>query len=186
MLYSQRSSYCNGRWRELFRYWDYVCDFNVSIPLILISSSLRSASKQNTKAIIGTAGTRAILEHLAAMTELPQRIATVAIGGINASNVQRVMYQSKSTFRGLDGVAVVSAIVAAQSPKNSAAHLLDLINSPPPFARPPSGNFKSRTVEELIRKVQGVVKEVGIVVPVCHNMTNTVVQNFAANVAVAM
>ena len=151
-----------------------------------MNSFLISIRKQNTKSIIGTAGTRVILEHLAAITELPHRIATVAIGGINASNVQRVMYQSKSTFRGLDGVAVVSAIIAAQSPKDAAAHLLDLVKSPPPFARPLTGKVKGRTAEELVRKVQDIVKEVGLEMPVCHNMTNSVVQNFAANVAVAM
>ncbi|MCJ1400959.1 hypothetical protein MMC11_004170 [Xylographa trunciseda] len=151
-----------------------------------IGTMFATPTKQNTKTIIGTAGTRAILEHLAAMTELPHRVATVAIGGINASNVQRVMYQSKSTFRGLDGVAVVSAIIASHSPKDAATRLLELIKSPPPFARPLTRKIKGRTAEELIRKVQNVVKEVGIVVPVCHNMTNTVVQNFAANVAVAI
>ncbi|MCJ1316746.1 hypothetical protein MMC15_002067 [Xylographa vitiligo] len=151
-----------------------------------IGTMFATLTKQNTKSIIGTAGTRVILEHLAAITELPHRIATVAIGGINASNVQRVMYQSKSTFRGLDGVAVVSAIIAAQSPKDAAAHLLDLVKSPPPFARPLTGKVKGRTAEELVRKVQDIVKEVGLEMPVCHNMTNSVVQNFAANVAVAI
>ena len=151
-----------------------------------MNNFLISTRKLNTKSIIGTAGTRVILEHLAAMTELPHRVATVVIGGINASNVQRVMYQSKSTFRGLDGVAVVSAIVAAQSPKDAAAHLLELIKSPPAFAGPFTGKVKGRTAEELVSKVQNVVKQVGLEVPVCHNMTNTVVQNFAANVAVAM
>ncbi|MCJ1417480.1 hypothetical protein MMC32_003824 [Xylographa parallela] len=151
-----------------------------------IGTMFATSTKLNTKSIIGTAGTRVILEHLAAMTELPHRVATVVIGGINASNVQRVMYQSKSTFRGLDGVAVVSAIVAAQSPKDAAAHLLELIKSPPAFAGPFTGKVKGRTAEELVSKVQNVVKQVGLEVPVCHNMTNTVVQNFAANVAVAI
>ncbi|MCJ1282291.1 hypothetical protein MMC26_001614 [Xylographa opegraphella] len=151
-----------------------------------IGTMFATPTKQNTKSIIGTAGTRMILEHLAAITELPHRVSTVAIGGINASNVQRVMYQSKSTFRGLDGVAVVSAIIAAQSPKDAAAHLLELIKSPPPFVGPLTKKVKARTAEDMIRNVQNVVKQVGIVVPVCHNMTNTVVQNFAANVAVAI
>ena len=120
------------------------------------------------------------------MTELPHRVATVAIGGINAINVQRVMYQSQSTFRALDGVAVVSAIIAAQNPKDAAAHLLDLIKSPPAFAGPLTEKVKLRSAKELIGKVQDIVKKVGLEVPICHNMTNTVVQNFAANVAVAM
>lgn len=64
--------------------------------------------------------------------------------------------------------------------------LLNLIKSPPPFARPLTGKVKGRNAGELTGKVQDLVKEVGIMVPICHNMTNTVVQNFAANVAVAI
>ncbi|MCJ1478194.1 hypothetical protein MMC13_006870 [Lambiella insularis] len=149
-----------------------------------IGSMFSTPTKKNTKAVIGTAGTRTILDHLSAMTDLPHRIATVAIGGINASNVQRVIYQSKSTFRGLDGVAVVSAIVAAEAPRQAAHELIRLIGTPPPFAG--SGKAKCGNVQELMRKVVGVVKEVGIVQPLCHNMTNLVVQNFTANVALAI
>lgn len=145
---------------------------------------LTFSRKVNTNSIIGTAGARTILDHLSAMTDLPHRTATVAIGGINASNVQRVIYQSKSMFRGLDGVAVVSAIIAADKPRHAAHELIRLMGTPPPFAA--SAIARCGNVPEMLRKVLGVVKEVRSTEPLCHNMTNLVVQNFAANVALAM
>ena len=154
---------------------------------LLKELALTSYSKENTKEIIGTAGTRGILEHLSAMTEeRPVRLATVAIGGINASNVQQVMYQSKATFKGLDGVAVVSAIMAAENPENAAAELRTLIAANPPFGTAAPSEPKTQDVEELLAKVPGVIKKIIHGNPLCHNMTNLVVQNFAANVALAM
>ncbi len=112
------------------------------------------------------------------------KVSTVAIGGINASNVQRVMYQSKSTFKGLDGVAVASAIMAAEDPKQAAVDLRTLIGNPPSFAKGAVGSTAS--LEALLTEVPKIVRELGVKAPLCHNMTNLVVQNFAANVALAI
>ncbi|MCJ1413397.1 hypothetical protein MMC19_007502 [Ptychographa xylographoides] len=151
-----------------------------------IGTMFTTPTKENTKSVIGTAGTRAILHHLSGMPERPESIAAVAIGGINASNVQRVLFQSKSTFKSLDGVAVVSAIVAAEDPKAAAAHLRELITTPPIFRSLLTLGAQVQKVQELVGRVPAVVKKVGMVAPICHNMTNMVVQNFAANVAVAI
>lgn len=110
---------------------------------------------------------------------------TVAIGGINASNIQRVIYQSKAISRGLDGVAVVSGIISAPDPKAAAARLRVLVKSLPAFAVNTQGH-RVRGVKELLAKVPEAVAEVDRNKPLCHNMTNLVVQNFAANVALAM
>lgn len=115
---------------------------------------------------------------------MDKKVATVAIGGINASNLQRVMYQSKASFKGLDGVAVVSAIVGAEDPKAVASELRKLMGTPPAFITT-HGN-KATTVSDLLAKVPDVVKKLGQVTPLCHNMTNLVVQNLAANVALSM
>ncbi len=115
---------------------------------------------------------------------MDRKVSTVAIGGINASNVQRVMYQSKSTFKGLDGVAVVSAIIAADDPKQAAAELRTLIENSPSFAKGVVGSNAS--LETLLKEVPEIVREVGVKTPLCHNMTNLVVQNFAANIALAI
>ena len=138
-------------------------------------------TKENAKSIIGTSGTKAILKAISAMD---RKVPTVAIGGINESNVQRVMYQSKSTFKGLDGVAVVSAIMAAEDPKQAAANLKTLIGTPPLFAKGVVGSGTS--LETFLKEIPDIVREVGVTTPLCHNMTNLVVQNFAANVALAI
>lgn len=139
-------------------------------------------SKTNTKNIIGTAGIKRILEAIATFD-----VRTVCIGGINVSNIQRVLYQSRCVRKSLDGVAVVSAIIAAEHPENAARILADLIARPPPFAT--SVGFKQlddHSVEAILKKVPSIIKEVKEKNPLSHNMTNLVVQNFAANIALAV
>lgn len=147
---------------------------------------LTRSSKTNTKDIIGTAGTQKILE---AIQDEGKHVQTVSIGGINASNVQRVLYQSSSPDKSLDGVAVVSAIIAAADPKAAAAELLDLIRSPAPFVArylALDEPTPTRTADWLLQQVPDVIRAVGRETPLSHNMTNLVVQNIAANVALGI
>ena len=111
-------------------------------------------------------------------------IKTVAIGGLNTSNVQRVIFQSKASKKGLDGVAVVSSIMAASDPRTAAAELSKRIAEVPSSMSPKSG--ENQSVEKLLGQVSDIVKELGVKSPLCHNMTNLVVQNFAANVALCI
>lgn len=140
--------------------------------------------KTNTKGIIGTAGTQEILH---AISSEGSNVQTVTIGGINATNVQRVLYQSASIAKRLDGVAIVSAIMAAKDPKSAAEGLLGLIRSPPPFiAASPANSERAEDAGSLINQIPSVIKAVAEKSPLSHNMTNLVVQNFAANVALAV
>lgn len=112
-------------------------------------------------------------------------VGTVSIGGINLSNVQRVLYQSQSGRKGLDGVAIVSAIISADDPKAAAAEFAKRIKSPAPFAtvpRAPRENEATLLLEEVPQIVQKVVKAH----PLVHSMINYVVANFVANVVLAM
>lgn len=121
------------------------------------------------------------------MEEKYSPVSTVCIGGVNASNLQRVIYQSKAENKGLDGIALVSAIVSAQDPQSASKNLLRLIKTPPPFAIPfpeDMGQLHINTVLDEI--VPGVIAQIGKINPLSHNMTNLVVQNFAANVALAI
>lgn len=94
------------------------------------------------------------------------------------------MYKSSAIVKGLDGVAVVSAITAADNPENAARELRRLIEEPPIFI---SGlPLMEMRVEELLESANDVIKDVARKQPICHNMTNLVVQNIAANVAIAM
>ncbi|WPH02973.1 Hypothetical protein R9X50_00584500 [Acrodontium crateriforme] len=138
-------------------------------------------TKENTKSIPGTAGIQHILTRLA---EEKLDVKTVGIGGINAKNAQRVLYQSASATKKLDGIAVVSAIMAAENPEEAAEDLEMLIKIPPPFAK--SIAKSALTLSDIQTKVPAIIAKVAAKKPLCHNMTNLVVQNFAANVALAV
>jgi thiamine-phosphate diphosphorylase/hydroxyethylthiazole kinase len=145
---------------------------------------LNLTSKTNTKDIIGTAGTKEILR---AISEEGKDVRTVCIGGINASNIQRVLFQSSDPKKSLDGVAIVSAIIAANDAEKASKELLELVKTPPPFAAASLVNVsKMNDVQGLISQIPSVIRTVGEKTPLSHNMTNLVVQNFAANVALAV
>ncbi|KAM3512328.1 hypothetical protein MY11210_004041 [Beauveria gryllotalpidicola] len=123
-----------------------------------------TATKKDTKSIIGPSGVRTILK---AMVEAGHgAVPTVCIGGINNDNAAKVLAQSSAApAKSVDGVAVVSAIIAAEDPAE-AARLL-------------AGHL-------AVAAIPLVVGAVGRTTPLSHNMTNLVVQNFAANVALAV
>jgi thiamine-phosphate diphosphorylase/hydroxyethylthiazole kinase len=145
------------------------------------------ANISDTKSIIGTAGTKAILESIAVQgVDIP----AVAIGSINATNVQRVLHQTSSSTHPrarLSGIAVVSAIIASAEPQSAARELRTRIDnayttfySPTPPKNPPTTNLST-----LLSQVPAVTRKHVLANPLCHNMTGLVVQNFAANVCLA-
>ncbi|KAI1122704.1 Hydroxyethylthiazole kinase family-domain-containing protein [Nemania abortiva] len=146
-----------------------------------IGTVFATPTKENTKSIIGIYGLQRILLQLA---EAKSAIKTVCIGGINASNVSRVVRQSSVPGKSLDGVAVVSAIMAAADPEASARELGQLIKAPPAPARSfVTAEQQLRSPEQLLELAPEVMRAVVERKPLSHNMTNLVVQNFAANVA---
>ncbi|RDW93810.1 bifunctional hydroxyethylthiazole kinase/thiamine-phosphate diphosphorylase [Aspergillus mulundensis] len=147
-----------------------------------IGTLFATPTKTNTKSIIGTAGTQAILDSIA---QSGRDVGTVCIGGINLSNVQRVLYQSASPRKSLDGAAIVSAIMAADDPKAAAAELAKAIATPPPFVRNSEGPVVRETAA-LLETVPHIVQKLVQVHPLVHNMINFVVANFVANVTLAI
>ncbi|KAJ6780711.1 hypothetical protein PWT90_02319 [Aphanocladium album] len=123
-----------------------------------------TATKKDTKSIIGTSGVRRILK---AMVEAGHAaVPTVCIGGVNNDNAAKVLAEtSAAPDKALDGVAVVSAIVTAEDPADAARQLAGHI---------------------AVAAIPLAVGAVGRTTPLSHNMTNLVVQNFAANVALAV
>lgn len=111
----------------------------------------------------------------------------MCIGGINASNVSRVVWQSNGKGKSLDGVAVVSAIMASKDPEKTSRQMLQLVKSPPPFAKVGmTSHQKTRSPQDLLCVAPDFIKVVHSKKPLSHNMTNLVVQNFAANVALSV
>ncbi|KAL8388609.1 hypothetical protein RB595_009096 [Gaeumannomyces hyphopodioides] len=150
-----------------------------------VGAVFATPTKADTRSILGTAGLQYILGML---TRRPacRAVPAVAIGGINRTNVQRVFYQSEVwPFKRLHGVAVVSAIVAAPDPEAAARELRRLVRDPPPFATL-EGTPQPRDPAEILALVPGVIGAMHETTPLSHNMTNLVVQNFSANVALAV
>ncbi|KAL1624571.1 thiamine biosynthetic bifunctional enzyme [Diplodia seriata] len=141
-------------------------------------------TKENTKSIIGIAGLRDILRALSEQEDIAD-IKTVCIGGINEANCQRVVLQSVFEFKSINGIAVVSALIGADDPKDAAENLRKLVWSPAPFdvqQRP----LYHVSPTEIRDRVPPIVTTLAKANPLCHNMTNLVVQNFAANVALCI
>lgn len=150
-----------------------------------IGTTFATPTKTDTKSIIGTKGLQEILGATATGTE--KAIPCVAIGSINATNVQRVLHQSAHGANRLNGVAIVSAIMASSDPQASAKELLSLIKSTPDkfYAAVPTGVTATNSLAELLQQIPEIIHTHVTSSPLSHNMTNTVVQNFAANVSIA-
>lgn len=131
--------------------------------------------KTNTKSVIGPEGLRHTLEALA--SEGHGAVPVVCIGGLNMSNVFQVMFRGSTPGNPVDGVAVVSAIVAAEDPELAARHLLRLVVTCDGLARSVllgSGRSRVETAEDVLKLVPQVIKTVHEKKPLSHNMTNLV------------
>lgn len=161
-----------------------------------IGTLYSTQTKKNTKEIIGVNGIRKILSSLEQAGEKSKDIKTVCIGGVNASNIQRIIHQlyaprtSTAKPKTIDGAAVVSAIVGAEDPKEASSHLQQLIKSSPLFVKSSDPAFWLEKNEDEVKSVISTADKATAAVhaksPLSHNMTNLVVQNFAANVALAI
>ncbi|KAF2270302.1 TMP-TENI-domain-containing protein [Lojkania enalia] len=170
---------------------------NAGADYLGIGTLYATQTKKDTKSIIGINGIREILYYLDSQKDrLFQDVKTVCIGGVNASNVQLILHQlfAPSTShqpRTVDGVAIVSAIMAASDPEEASRTIKQLIASPPPFktkctTRQAWQAKDSEELESIISHTLDAVKAVHNTGPLSHNMTNLVVQHFAASVALAI
>jgi thiamine-phosphate diphosphorylase/hydroxyethylthiazole kinase len=137
---------------------------------------------------IGVYGLKRILELNNAQVE------TVAIGGINPTNVQKVFYGSRvSDSVKLDGVAVVSCIMASKDAAAASRILSQLIKAMPPWVHPQqqltrntAPALSAASIEQAIRELAPqLFRAVTQRAPLVHHITNNVVKNFSANVTLA-
>ncbi|KAF3108998.1 hypothetical protein TWF569_006187 [Orbilia oligospora] len=144
-------------------------------------------TKPDASAPLYPSGLRQILGLISSKRpELP----SVAIGSINATNLQAVLYKSRPT-EGLPlaGVAVVSAIISSTDPESAASGLLSLYKSPPLWASPPpsqSTAFNHFYLPLILDKVVTILRTIKEHKPLVHHITNAVVKNFSANVTLAV
>lgn len=171
-------------------------------------------SKKDHKAPIGNRGIRDLV---GLMHEAKSPIKAVAIGGINAGTLPALMAQAgvfiadageaedaksqsqfeaasaakDSNWRTIDGIAVVSAISAAENPRNAAAELkgnfLTLCSSvPSALTHDPS---RPRTSDTLVAAACALLQQLrdrASAPAVCQNITNSVVMNDTANLTLAL
>lgn len=148
-----------------------------------IGSIYATSTKELTKPILGPRGAAAILTALEG-----KNIPTVAIGGIKWTNVLRTMHGIRSSgpsLRGLDGVAVVSDIVASNTPFDAAKRLSTAVRAVLTLPKP-DASLASVTADTLLQRAVSAFALIRKHTPLVHQITNTVVQNQSANATLAL
>ena len=105
-------------------------------------------------------------------------IKTVAIGGLNATNIARLRYQSQNPFIGvaLDGVAVVSALMAASDPFAAAKHLKETFLATPTFITQQHRLSPEQLKDfiDIYSPVYPILEAIRKETPLVHHLTNDV------------
>ncbi|WVO14242.1 hydroxyethylthiazole kinase [Cryptococcus depauperatus] len=143
------------------------------------------------KKILGPDGVGEILDLLD-----ESAIKTVAIGGIHLPNLAHLLHASISPVsrNALDGVAVISDIVASRTPEQAARGLREITDS---FSRSRkqldrlTGVFRGNSVgaqglKELVDQAVGLISVVKRMTPLVNQLTNNVTMNDSANVTLAI
>ncbi|KAK9460554.1 Hydroxyethylthiazole kinase family-domain-containing protein [Lipomyces oligophaga] len=149
------------------------------VDYIGVGAVYDTATKNPKNPPIGISGLRKILSYL---SSVPKYMPAVAIGSCNLHTTRNIMYLSAVPGRSLDGVAVVSAIIGAEDPKEASSKLLALVKEPPYWM----SVINNRSAESIVQAVPAVIKKVFITTPLVHNIINRVAINFAANVDLAI
>jgi thiamine-phosphate diphosphorylase/hydroxyethylthiazole kinase len=95
-------------------------------------------------------------------------IPTVAIGGISAKNACELLEGSSTGKLHVDGLAIVSAIMAAEDPKVACEELMDLIRQS--FVK--IGVKPNDTVEDAIDFAVQAAKNIKMKSPLVHHITS--------------
>ncbi|KAK9473410.1 Hydroxyethylthiazole kinase family-domain-containing protein [Dipodascopsis tothii] len=153
--------------------------YAAGVDYIGVGTVYNTATKTPKHAPIGLAGLRAILAYLA---PLPRYLPAVAIGSMNPTNTRMVVHQTAVGARRLDGVAVVSAIMASREPEAVVRDLLAQVKVPPHWAQP----APARQASDAVLAAGALTAAVRRTTPLVHNIINRVVTNFAANADLAV
>ncbi|KAK9377480.1 Hydroxyethylthiazole kinase family-domain-containing protein [Lipomyces chichibuensis] len=145
------------------------------VDYVGIGAIYDTATKTPKKPPIGINGARKVLSYLSSVSRY---VSTVAIGSLNLKTVRNVVHLSAVPGRRLDGIAVVSAIIAAKDPTAVSKELLSLVRDPPYWM----SVIPNRDVSSVLAEVPTVISKVRTETPFVHNIINRVATNFAANV----
>lgn len=159
------------------------------IDYIGIGAVYSTATKKDTKNIIGPVGVRRVLRELRAANghgdsdNVPEKttsgtkrtIKCVVIGGVNETNGARLLHQCQIPGQKIDGLAVVSCIMAREDAYQATKDLVDVIKSGWWLLAPTAFSTSATTIQD-VRTIK----------PLVHHITNNVVKNFSANVTLAL
>ncbi|KAF7361925.1 TMP-TENI-domain-containing protein [Mycena venus] len=142
-------------------------------------------TKKLTSSPIGVRGLGTMLEALDG-----SNVRAVAIGGIKSSNLAHLLHGSISrTEHWLDGVAVVSDIVASPDPERAARRLKSILDAGRKAATASAESLKNTSIssrDDILNTALTIMDTVRSLNPLVHQMTNTVVANQSANITLAL
>ncbi|KAI0743772.1 Hydroxyethylthiazole kinase [Daedaleopsis nitida] len=140
-------------------------------------------TKKLTSSIVGVRGIGALLDALE-----DSDVKAVSIAGIKSTNALHCLHGAIATSgRSLDGLAVVSDIVASRDPYNAAKRVATVVqafkaNPLPCFSTfPPS--YASESIKRGVGDILSAVKKFS---PLIHQITNNVVTTQSANATIAL
>ncbi|KAG0669808.1 thiamine biosynthetic bifunctional enzyme [Maudiozyma exigua] len=155
------------------------------VDYIGIGTLFPTQTKKNSKKVpMGPQGAIEILNALESNNATWCR--TVGIGGLHPDNIQRVLYQCTSSNgkRSLDGISLVSDIMASKDAAGSTKILRALLDSTT-YEFDKSLKFDSEGPVNH-QSISNVIKQVSSNRPLVQHITNKVHQNFGANVTLAL
>ncbi|KAH8083795.1 Hydroxyethylthiazole kinase [Cristinia sonorae] len=149
-----------------------------------------TTTKNVLSPLVGPRGVAKMLEELEGTD-----VKAVAIAGIKSSNTLHLLHGSVSkSGRALDGVAVVSDIVASTDPRAASARISSTVNAFKTRQQPSGHQFSMtnpvterphnpETLKELVGETLTFIKKFS---PLVHQITNNVVTNQSANATLAL
>ncbi|CAO3646165.1 unnamed protein product [Cunninghamella blakesleeana] len=135
-----------------------------------------TSTKKLTKQPLDISGVQNILNSIGG------EIKTVAIGGINLSNAEDLLVKSATHTAGLDGLAIVSAIIASSDPKSTCESFSSIIRKSYEKIGAAVQSSETYFLESLPEAIERIRKKT----PMVHHITNNVVINDNANATLAI
>ncbi|EFC49686.1 thiamine-phosphate pyrophosphorylase [Naegleria gruberi] len=151
---------------------DEALSHNVRADYLGTNAIFPTLTKKDAGQAVGLDGLKELVSYVRHTTRNGKHVGLVAIGGIGKENISQVMEC------GVDGVAVVSSVVGAESALQASRELRSTIN----YYQMNQSNDKARVREEMVQALLDIKKTR----PLIHNLTNNVVTTQTANSLLAI
>ncbi|PCH43723.1 Hydroxyethylthiazole kinase [Wolfiporia cocos MD-104 SS10] len=155
-----------------------------------IGPAWTTQTKKNLSPVVGVRGLKELLAPLGT-----SGVKSVAIGGVKSTNALHCLHGAVSTIgHTLDGLAVVSDIVASPQPRDAAKRLAVIVQAFKStrfnsfsLSHSTCVNFRELYTPEIIKASVGkLLNAIRTHAPLIHQITNTVVTTQSANATLAL